>query len=208
MRDFVDMTGKRIGILTVIGKSDVKSSNRHLCWTCQCDCGKIVVVSGNSLRMGVTNSCGCVGLAKLRKRATTHGKSDTRTYNTWKMMLKRCNKSTWKAYKHYGGRGIKVCERWSSFENFYADMGDRPEGMTLDRIDVNGNYEPSNCRWATWQEQMNNRRDNRRLKIDGRSVTVTEAGRLTGISSATIRNRLINGASDEEAIKPVKNIKS
>jgi hypothetical protein len=114
-------------------------------------------------------------------------------YSAWASMRKRCNNPKTKNYKHYGGRGIRICERWDSFANFIADMGPPPAGTSLDRIDVNGNYEPSNCRWATWEQQHNNRRNNRLITIAGRTQGVTKWARELGVSRSVLLKRLALG---------------
>lgn len=130
-------------------------------WECRCVCGKKVEVIEASLtrRDRPTRSCGCA--KKRAKYPHKHGKHRTRTYWVWAAMRQRCNNPKNVDYKHYGGRGIKVCDRWAWFENFLADMGEAPEGLTLDRKNNNGDYSPENCRWASWQVQRRNRRDNK-----------------------------------------------
>lgn len=126
----------------------------------------------------------------MRKTMFKHGKIHTRVYKTWTNMKQRCLNPNSSAYKDYGGRGIKVCDRWLSFENFLDDMGDRPEGMSIDRKGNNGNYEPNNCRWATPKKQNNNRRDNVRIKFYGMDLTLPEWGELLNIKSRTLWMRL------------------
>lgn len=135
-------------------------------------------------------------------RNTTHGMSGTRVYQVWASMIKRCENPAEKNYRHYGGRGIRVCDRWRhSFEAFIADMGERPDGMTLDRVNVDGNYEPGNCRWATYAEQSRNTRRNRRLLVGGKSMTVTDAARALGVRRWTLYDRLDRGV---DPFAPVK----
>lgn len=154
----LNLVGKRFGIWTVI-KRDGTSRGKKSTWLCQCDCGTIRSVLGVGLKSGHSNSCGC----KRGKEPSPNAKKRQLEHPSWSHMMSRCYRTKDLRYKDYGGRGITVCERWiNSFENFVADMGKRPsKEYSLDRIDVNGNYEPSNCRWATQLEQRHNRRDSK-----------------------------------------------
>lgn len=160
----IDITNNVYGELTVLGFSHkVFRSSRYgyyLHWKCKCSCGNEKVVMGTNLKTGKTKSCGCKSSRlTLAERATTHGASNTLTYNSWRAMKDRCYSKKHSEYKRYGALGTIVCERWiNSYPNFLEDMGERPEAHSLDRINPFGNYEPSNCRWATHKEQANNKK--------------------------------------------------
>lgn len=174
-------------------------------WKCKCDCGSEVIVSLGNIRNGTTKSCGCLALESSKNRHLIHGNNrrgrKTKEYRAWAHLKARCNNRSDHKFPIYGGRGITVCERWiSSFENFLADMGPCPDGKSIDRIDVNGNYEPSNCRWATAKEQANNRRFNVRITIDGMTRTMSEWEKEKGLSSWLIGSRLKKGWSERDAV--------
>ena len=187
-----DLTGRRFGRWTVI-KYLGAEKNKSV-YLCRCDCGNEVKVRANNLLSGTSTSCGCVFREKLKGNTwgRTHNISFSPTYQTWSGIKFRCENPNSGEYAAYGGRGITVCERWQKFENFLEDMGERPKGKTIDRIDVNGNYEPSNCRWATPKEQARNRRSNTLITYNGETKTLAEWAEITGICSNTISNRIKN----------------
>lgn len=151
-----DLTGQRFSRLIAIAPGPTISHKGT--WFCCCDCGKLALVNSSNLTRGIIKSCGCLLKEHIAAKFTTHGHSSGRTYSIYKNMRSRCHNPKATSYRWYGALGVKVCERWSSFENFLADMGKAPRGLQLDRIDPCGNYEPSNCRWATPKEQANNKR--------------------------------------------------
>lgn len=184
----IDLTGKRFGRLTVVeyaGTNKVGKSSA-VTWHCKCDCGNDTIVMTNHLRTGNTSSCGCF----VRERHTIHGMWDTSIYRTWADIKKRCLNPNNKAYKHYGGRGITICERWLKFENFLADMGERPDGLTIERIDNDKGYSPENCRWATYKEQNRNSRRTRMISYFGETRCLSEWAEVLNINRTTLHWRL------------------
>lgn len=189
----VDMPiGSRWGLWTIVssaGRGD---------WHCRCDCGTSSVVNGASLRIGNSGSCGCrvPEISREMGRLTaTHGMTGTPEYAAWRSMKGRCHNPTDQGYGNYGARGIIVCDRWrDSFENFLADMGLRPsDNHSIDRINVNGNYEPKNCRWATTGEQSRNRRNNRWVTHQGQAMLLTDAAMAAGLPVSTVQSRMRKG---------------
>lgn len=154
------LTGQRFGRLTVIGGYE-RNSRGRVVWRCRCDCGGTKVTRPHSLLHGITASCGCLHKERCSQAATIHGHTShaqwSGTYISWAQMIQRCTYPKHNRFHRYGGRGISVCQRWRKFENFLADMGERPPGLSIDRRNNDGNYEPSNCKWSTRKEQAANR---------------------------------------------------
>lgn len=182
----IDLTGQVFGRLKAVSDCG-RNPYGLVLWACVCECGKTVEVSSHCLRGGNTNSCGC-----LKTGNPTHGMSATSEHEAWAGMKTRCYCKTNKRFSLYGGRGITVCERWlNSFDNFYADIGSKPSSKhTLDRKDTNGNYEPSNCRWADWKTQQNNRRNNRIIEFNGEKLTTSQWENRAGITCKVLRQRI------------------
>lgn len=154
----LQLTGRRFGKLVVI-RATTKRKRRYIQWECTCDCGASKTVISSELLHGHTKSCGCLCREETGKRFRTHGKSRSKAYWVWNSMIQRCQNKNRESYKYWGGLGVKVCKRWHTFENFLEDMGKPPPGRSLDRWPNNdGDYEPSNCRWATASEQRRNQR--------------------------------------------------
>lgn len=190
------------GRLTVgsLGPSTKHGKRR---WHCVCECGAKVLVVGAQLTSGHTTSCGCFARDLARTTKLKHGRAGTPEYHAWWNMIARCTNPENAYYRDYGGRGIRVCERWlNSFESFLEDVGERPGvGYSLDRYpDQNGNYEPENVRWATANQQCRNLRTNVLLTLNGKSATAAEWAEITGLSAITIATRRKRGWSDERAL--------
>lgn len=197
---FIDRTGQRFGMLVAVRRAPNQRPGT-VAYECQCDCGTVKIVPGSALGAGQTNSCGCLRAALNVQRKTTHGQSYSREYAIWNGMKARCSNPNHLAFHRYGGRGIKVCERWfDSFENFFADMGVAPKGMGIERTDNDGNYEPSNCKWADAFEQCANQSTNVRLMLNGETHHVAEWARITGLKTVTIFARIRLGWDVEKAI--------
>lgn len=172
-----------------------KRENGHQYALYLCACGKEKETRVKHVESGATKTCGC------RFTAFTHGMSQTDTYHTWENMKARCLNSKNTHYENYGGRGITVCERWMKFENFLEDMGERPENKTLDRVDNDGNYEPSNCRWATKKQQQSNRKVTRFVSYKGKKRVLSELVDELGLKYNTVNSRICSlGWTPEEAI--------
>lgn len=185
-----DLTGKRFGRLVV--KRLIGSNNERVSvWECECDCGKITKVRGSSLVSGKTTSCGCYA---VEMHPVKHGMANTIIYNTWKGMIRRCYCENDSSYENYGGRGIKVCEKWQGEKGLYnfvkwSTENGYSEDLTIDRIDVNGNYEPSNCRWTNWETQNYNKRTTRRFWVCGELLTLKEISEGYGVPLEKLRRK-------------------
>jgi hypothetical protein len=200
----VDITGQRFGRLTVL-RRDFMSGAREVMWECACDCGGTRVTRGASLRRGLTRSCGCLAAEASAARMTTHGQSYSRTYQAWQNMISRCYYPTTRHFERYGGRGITVCARWrDSFEAFLEDMGDVPDGAELDRKANDGDYEPSNCHWATRSEQMRNTARTILFTIAGETLCLKDWAARLGIRAQALRCRLNRGWPEELALTTPK----
>lgn len=200
--DFRNLTGQTFGMLTVLGYAGSQRSkaNTLQLWWCLCTCGKTIKTVGARMLVGNTVSCGC---KKKRLRHGHAGKANlTPEYRAWIAMRRRCYNTKTKDYPFYGGRGITVCDRWrDSFDNFLADVGSRPsDSHTLDRIDSDGPYEPSNCRWDTRLTQSRNRRNNVHITYQGETLCVGEWAKRVGLSTGTLFGRLKNGWTVEQAL--------
>jgi hypothetical protein len=199
------MIGKRFGRLIVLARAENKG--RRTAYRCKCDCGQEKIVTSENLVAGHTKSCGCINRERLSARSkeqnTTHGMSHTRIYRIWTHMRSRCNLERHERYHEYGGKGIKVCPEWDDFKAFYAWAMENgyDDTKTIDRIDNNKGYSPSNCRWTDYQTQNNNRDYNVMLTFNGKTMTVAEWARETGINDGTLRARLFHmGWSIEKAL--------
>ena len=188
MKPVDDLTGKTFARWTVIAEAGRCKFNKVL-WMARCECGQIRSVVGSNLKNGASRSCGC--LREETSGARTHGRSKSAMYQSYATMISRCHNPKFPKYQSYGARGIVVCKRWrEDFAAFLSDMGERPTGKTLDRIDNDGNYEPNNCRWATAEEQQANKRNTVRIMHCGRTLSLAEWSRETGIEYGTIRQRI------------------
>lgn len=199
---------KRFGRLVVVADGG-RNSNGSCRWHVRCDCGVEKCVDGYHVRAGNIRSCGCLNRELTAERNRTHGYCTIAplAYASWKGMLSRCLDPQNPAYKHYGGRGIVICKAWKDFLAFYGDMGERAPSLSLDRIDGDKGYEPSNCRWSTLQEQNQNRKNTQYLTIDGETHPRIVWLRRYGLGTSTFRQRIARGLSPKEALTRMKNIR-
>jgi len=196
-----DITGEKFGSLTVlkyVGNSPGKA--KIALWLCRCDCGVEKTFYGTVLRSGGTSSCGCESSEKISQARKSHGMSKSATFNTWKAMKGRCLNPSNPDFHLYGARGVTVCDRWvDSFTAFVEDMGIRPDGMSLDRIDPNKDYEKDNCRWASSFDQANNKRNSRFVEFEGRKITIAQLAKMIGVKYRYLYNKIdkYEGSIDE-----------
>lgn len=188
---FCDLEGQKFGRLIVLGRASEEKKGPVM-WRVVCDCGTEKLVASPNLVNGSTKSCGCFRKESTSKKFKTHGLHGSPTWYSWTSMKTRCKNPKATQYELYGGRGIQVCERWEKFENFLEDMGERPPGKSLDRIDANGNYEPSNCRWATKKEQGQNKRKTRMINKDSLMKFLKTQEYLTESQREKIINNFFN----------------
>ena len=204
-----DLTGQKFGHLLVLERAEnrICKSQKIVCWKCKCDCGNIAIVQASNLITGNSTNCGCIrkkhSIEGARKKNTKHNQSHNRIYFIWQSMKDRCYNSNNKNYKNYGGRNITVCNEWKNdfilFYNWAMNNGYK-EDLTIDRIDVNGNYEPNNCRWATIKQQENNKRNNHILYYNNEKHNITEWASILGINRNIIYDRLRYGWTVEKAL--------
>lgn len=190
-QDFINIEGRKFGLLNVLGYFSKGV------WYCKCDCGNVVRCYGGSLRAGTTASCGCLKSKNTKTKKLIKGAKFIEKkpilrkkpiYYIWASMLTRCLNPKAKCFKNYGGRGITVCERWLKFENFLADMGEKPDGLSLDRIENDKGYYKENCRWATFEEQANNRRNNVMIKIGSDVKSIAQWAKTLKMNPRDVKN--------------------
>ncbi len=195
--------GCKFGRLTVLASAP--HINNRTAWLCKCECGVEKAIQQKYLNGDHTKSCGCLSVDTSTILNTTHGMSHTRTYTIWSTMRARCNNPSHKKYSRYGGRGISICARWNDYELFLADMGEAPIGYSIDRINNNGNYSPSNCRWATAKEQANNTRRNVWLTWAGKTLSISDWAIVLKMNGATLYQRFHKGWDTERVLtQPIR----
>lgn len=210
-KNFQNLAGMRFGRLlatSFYGIRTFENGQHHYFWICQCDCGKEKTVAGHHLRHGFIQSCGCYKRELTIKQNTTHGRCFTKEYKIWIGMLRRCSDQKCKDWRNYGGRGIRVSESWKKFINFFNDMQLCPKNHTLERLDVNGLYEKSNCVWATYKQQGRNRRNNTLVTYGSVTKCVAWWAEATGIPKDVLFWRLKRWTVEKALTTPVKPVKS
>ena len=202
-----DLTGKTFGMLKVLKRVDDYKNNgrKYPVWECLCECGKIKNVRQSSLVYGETKSCGCL-IYKTNPNARRNNLTLKRLCDCWNGMMQRCYNTNSQGYKNYGGRGIKICEEWHDREKFieWALKNGYSNDLSIDRIDVNGNYEPDNCRWVDWQTQCDNKRNSIVIEINGGHYTLKQLSQISGISRNTLYFRYSKGMRSEDILKGKK----
>lgn len=195
-----DIIGKRFGRLLVVEMVDERSKCGEIKYLCKCDCGNEKIIVGTSMRNGSTRSCGCLISEETARRAKIHGQSNTRLYKIWSGMIERCINPNRNEYMYYGGRGINVCNEWlNDFKSFYewAMSHGYSDDLSIDRIDVNGNYCPENCRWATPKEQSDNTRKTVHITVNGVTKNATDWAKTIGVGRSTISRHVKKGDIEE-----------
>jgi hypothetical protein len=203
MTAMIDLTGKSFNRLTVIRKMGA-GQNGKMMWECMCSCGNKTVVTSYDIKTGHTASCGCAHNEQLSKYKKIHGMSGSNEFSIWRGMMNRCYNKNDPAFKYYGERGITVCALWKdSFLEFFGSMGHRPSKLySIDRINNDGNYEPSNCRWATMSEQANNTRANKWIEFSGERLTIGMWSRKLGFGEGCLRSRIKRWGIDKALTTP------
>lgn len=201
-KPLADMQGQVFGRLTVLERDSFSSGKTR--WLCRCECGQSTVVIGQLLRNGKTRSCGCLRAERAAETATKHGgyvgRKPTRTMRIWKNMIQRTSNPNCPVYSRYGGAGINVYKTWQTFEGFVADMGEAPDGLTLERVDNSKGYSPDNCRWASYAEQSRNKSNTKLLTLNGRTQVAADWITELGLTDAQVYKRIRRGWSDEEVL--------
>jgi len=206
MTTLIDLTGKRFGKLVVLERFTMCLPPK---WICKCDCGNEHITTGGNLKNGDTKSCGCFRKARNTERLTTHGRHRTRTYNIWAGMKTRCFNKNTTDYAYYGGRGITVCDEWLKFDAFYDDMGECPDGFTLEREDNDGDYTPDNCKWVSRATQNKNTRSTVFITHDGETLCLVDWAHKLGVKPRTLSARRNRGWSDHDIItRPLRRLTS
>lgn len=203
-----DLLGQRFERWAVVAEAGFVNGSTNMHWICRCDCGAEGVVRGSQLTSGGSKSCGCLTREVNAARETSHGKSKSQEFKAWQAMHQRCSNAKCGHFHSYGGRGVTVCERWNSFDNFYADMGNAPSSRhSLDRINNSGNYGPDNCRWATSKVQANNRRNTLWIQWKGRQMCAADWSKEINISAAILRKRIkiLHWPIERAMSEPIRN---
>lgn len=202
------LEGQKFDRLLVLSFAGMTEGLKRSLWNCVCDCGTELKVRGIDLAYGRKPSCGCKRREAVSKQMRTHGRSKTPEWSVWMSIKARCKLPTCVGYKHYGGRGISICKRWDeAFENFYSDMGPRPSKRhSIERIDVNGNYEPGNCKWGTWAEQVSNKRNTYFVQYSGERVALRKLYEMSSksVSYVKFRDRVRIGWDIDDALQVTK----